>query len=102
MTWKFHGDSKSDIVLSSNGPEKSNFLFMERFDYFFPLTWKFGLDSKSNIVLYLKSLAGPQKFVIMILCKINFDIQVQPYTKYYSFRIALLSSITIKCIFDFK
>ena len=31
-------------------------------------------DSKSDIVLYLKWLTGPHKFVIMIRCKINFDI----------------------------
>ena len=42
--------------------------------FFFPLTWKYNGDSKSNIVLYLKKLTGPQKFVIMIRCKINFAI----------------------------
>ena len=112
---EFDGDSKSDIVLYSKwltGLQESNFLFMDRFEYyfsffdleirlgfqirnntlpqmihwttkiqflvygpiwpiFFSLTWKYDRDSKSNIVLYL---TGPQKFVIMILCKINFDI----------------------------
>ena len=41
---------------------------------FFSLTWKFIGDSKSDIVLYLKWLTGPQKFVIMIFCKNNFDM----------------------------
>ena len=37
-------------------------------------TWKFDGDSKSNIDVYLKWLSEPQKFVIMMRCKINFDI----------------------------
>ena len=40
----------------------------------FSLTWKFDGDSKCDIVLYLKWLTGPQKFVIMIRCKFDFDI----------------------------
>ena len=43
-------------------------------NFFLSLTWKFAGDSKSDIVLYLKWLTGPQKFLIMICCKINFDI----------------------------
>ncbi len=42
------------------------------FNNFFSLTLKFDGDSKSDIVLYLKWLIGPQKFVIMVRCKINF------------------------------
>ena len=41
---------------------------------FFSFTWKFDWDSNSDIVLYLKWLSEPQNFVIMIRCKINFDI----------------------------
>ena len=36
-------------------------------------TWKFDGDSKSDF-FYLKWLSEQQKFVIMIRCKINFDI----------------------------
>ena len=115
MTWKFDGDSKSDIVLSPNdsldhkspislymdkfeyffffdleiwwgfqipyctfpkwlsGPQKSNFLvFLPIWIFFSSLIWKFDGDSKSDIVLHLKWFTGPQKFMIMIRCKINF------------------------------
>ena len=57
LTWKFDGDSKSDVVLSLkslSGPQMSNFLVMDRFQYFFPLTWKFDGNSKYDIVLSLK------------------------------------------------
>ena len=57
-------DSKSDSVLYLKwlpGPQKSNFFFMDRFEYFFSLTWKFDGDSKFDIVLYLKWLSGPKK-----------------------------------------
>jgi len=78
FTWKFYGDSKSDIVLSPNDclDHKSPIsLFMDLFEYyFFSLIWKFDGDSKSDIVLHLKWFTGPQKFVVMIRCKINFDI----------------------------
>ncbi len=40
----------------------------------FSFTWKLDGDSKSDIVLYLKWLTGTQKFVIMIRCKINFNM----------------------------
>ncbi len=40
----------------------------------FSLTWQFHGASKSDIVLYLKWLTGPKKVVIMIRCKINFDM----------------------------
>ena len=49
-------------------------MFLGRFQYFFSLTWKFDGDSKSDIVLHFKWFTGPQKFVIMIRCKTNFDI----------------------------
>ena len=50
-------------------------LFMDRSEYFSSsLTWKFDGDSKSDIEVYLKWLSEPQKFVIMIRCKIIFDI----------------------------
>ena len=79
MTWKFDEDSKSDIVLCLkwlNGPQKSNFLFMDRFEYFFSLTCKFDVDSKSNIILHLKWLFGPQKsnFLIMDRFEIFFSL----------------------------
>ncbi len=41
---------------------------------FFSLILKLDGDSKSDIVLHLKWFTGPQKFVILIRCKINFDI----------------------------
>ena len=41
---------------------------------FLSLNWTFDRDSKSDIVLYLKWLNWPQNFVIIIRCKINFDI----------------------------
>ena len=40
----------------------------------FSLTWKFDGNTRSDIVLYLKWLTGPQKFVIMIRFKFNFDM----------------------------
>ncbi len=53
-------------------------MFLDRFQHFFSLTWKFDGNFKFDILLYLKWLTGPQKsnflFVIMIRCKINFDI----------------------------
>ncbi len=57
LTRKFDGDSKSNIVLHLKlftGPQKSSFLFMDRFDKLFSLTWKFDEDTKSDIALYLK------------------------------------------------
>ena len=42
--------------------------------FFFSLIWKVDGDSKSDIEVYLKWLSKPQEFVIMIRCKINFDI----------------------------
>ena len=70
LTLKFDGDPKSNILLylkCLTGPQKSNFLFMDRFEYFFllslrlGLTWKFDGDSKSNIEVYLKWLSEPPK-----------------------------------------
>ncbi len=44
------------------------------FYIFSSLTWKFDRNSKSDIVLHLKWFTGPQRFMIMIRCKIDFDI----------------------------
>ncbi len=57
---------KNQSYLFTSSKEKTTFVIF--------LTWKFDVDSKSDIVLYLKCLTGPQKFVIMIRCKINFDM----------------------------
>ncbi len=43
-------------------------------NYFFSLTLKFDGDSKSDIEFHLKWISEPQKFVILIHCKINFEI----------------------------
>ena len=71
LTWKFDGDSKSDIVLSPNDSldHKSPIsLFMDRFEK------KKFLWLGNSMRIYLKWLTGPQKFVIMIRCKIDFDM----------------------------
>ncbi len=77
LTWKIDADSKTEIELYLKwltGPQKSNFLFMDRFEYFFFFSWKFDGNSKSDIEVYLKCLSEPQKLVIMIRYKINFDM----------------------------
>ncbi len=74
LTWKFDGESKSDIVLYPKlltGPQNSKFLFRTDLNNYFFLTLKFDRDSKYNIVLYLTWLSEPQNFVIIICCKIN-------------------------------
>ena len=52
------------------------FRFRTDLNIFFPFELEiwFDGDSKSDIVLHLKWFTGPQKFGIMIRCKINFDI----------------------------
>ncbi len=62
LTWKFYGDSKSDIVLSLNDSldHKSQIsLILDWFEYFSSsLTWKFDGDSKADIVFYLTCPTG--------------------------------------------
>ena len=84
LTWKFDGDSKSDIVLSPNdsldhkGPIS---LFMDRFEYFFSLTWKFDGDSKSDIVLSLND-------------SLDHKVQFPCINKYYFLRLIF----TVCCV----
>ena len=58
LTWKFDGDSKSDIVLSPNDCQNHKSpisLFLDRFEYFFPL-WFGNSMGILNPILYFTSL----------------------------------------------
>ena len=58
LTWKFDGDSKSNIVLYLKwltGPQKSNFLFMDWFEYFFLSLWLGNSMEIPNPILYFTS-----------------------------------------------
>ncbi len=76
--WIIRWGSKLGIVLSLkwlNGQQKSNFLVMDRFVsfYFFCLGNSVG-NSKSVIYFTSNDSLDHKKFVIMIRCKINFDM----------------------------
>ena len=80
MTWKFDGDFKSDIVLylkCLTGPQKSNFLFIDQFEYCFSfdleiwwgfLIWYFTLPQMTHWTTKVQFLVyGPIWLVYVLL-----------------------------------